>query len=217
VAINIATFVFGIATLLAVRLPDRLFRRREEPFRTALVGGWRFIVRRRPMVAMVGFFMVVNFFTALMWVSVAPMVLAVAGPVELGAVTSAGGFGAVAGGLAVVPWGGTRRRAHGMIGFVIVGGLGTILMGLFPSLVAIAVGLAVRLGATAVVNAHWLALLQVKVGQELLGRVLAMNLMLALTMQPLGFMLAAPLADGVFAPLIEPGGPLAGTVGAVVG
>ncbi|MFS8498369.1 MAG: amino acid adenylation domain-containing protein [Micromonosporaceae bacterium] len=217
VAINIATFAVGIATLVAVRLPDRLFRRREEPFRTALAGGWRFIVRRRPMVAMVGFFMVVNFFTALMWVSVAPMVLAVAGPVELGAVTAAGGFGAVAGGLAVVPWGGTRRRTHGMIGFVVVGGLGTILMGLFPSLVAIAVGLAVRLGATAVVNAHWLALLQVKVGQELLGRVLAMNLMLALTMQPLGFMLAAPLADGVFAPLIEPGGPLAGTVGAMVG
>ncbi len=217
IGLNVATFAVGIVTLLVVRFPDWLFRRTEEPFRSAILGGWRFIARRRPLVLMVVFFVVVNFFTAIMWVSVAPMVLPVAGPAALGVVTAVGGLGAVLGGLAVVPWGGTRRRALGMIGFVIGAGLGTLLMGLQPSLLLIGLGLALRLGSTAVVNAHWLALLQVKVGQELLGRVLATNMMLALVMQPLGFLLAGPLVDGVFAPLIVEGGPLAGTVGHVIG
>jgi hypothetical protein len=44
-----------------------------------------------------------------------------------------------------------------------------------------------------VLNAHWLSILQLKVGTELLGRVLSVNQMLATLMMPLGF-LTAPLA-----------------------
>jgi hypothetical protein len=62
-----------------------------------------------------------------------------------------------------------------------------------------------------------MALIQSKVGMELQGRVLATNQMLAMSMMPLGFLTAGPLADDVFEPLLRPGGPLAGTVGAVLG
>ena len=217
VAINVVTFAVGMATLLAVRLPDRMFRRLEESFRASITGGWRFIVRRRPLLIMIGYFMVVNFFTAIMWVSIAPMVLPIAGAAALGVVTAVGWAGAVAGGLAIVPWGGTRRRTIGMIGFVVGSGLGMVLMGAQASLAAIAVGLAVRLASMAVVNAHWLALIQVKVGHELQGRVLATNMMLVLVMQPLGFLAAGPLADEVLGPLVSEGGALAGTVGQVIG
>jgi MFS family permease len=217
VAINVVTFTIGMATLLAVRLPDRMFRRLEEPFRSSITGGWRFIVRRRPLLIMIGYFMVVNFFTAIMWVSIAPMVLPLAGAAALGVVTAVGWAGAVLGGLAIVPWGGTRRRTIGMVGFVVGSGLGMVLMGVQASLAVIAIGLGVRLASMAVVNAHWLALIQVKVGHELQGRVLATNMMLVLVMQPLGFLAAGPLADNVLGPLVSDGGALAGTVGQVIG
>lgn len=217
IGLNIAAFLIGVVTLLAVRLPNRMFRRMEESFRSSITGGWRFLIRRRPLLIMIGFFMVVNFFTAIMWVSIAPMVLPIAGSTALGVVTAVGWAGAVLGGLAIVPWGGTRRRTLGMITFVVGSGVGMVLMGAYASTVVIAIGLAIRLASMAVVNAHWLALIQVKVGHELQGRVLATNMMLVLIMQPLGFLLAGPLVDNVLEPMLREGGVLAGTVGQVIG
>jgi amino acid adenylation domain-containing protein len=217
VALNVLAFGVGILTLLAVRLPNRMFRRVEEPFRRAVVGGWRFVIRRRPLLVMLGFFMVVNFFTAIMWVSVAPMVLPTAGPGALGLVTSIGWIGAVLGAVVVVPWGGTRRRTIGMLAFTVVSGLGMVMMGIVPVLAVTAIGFAVRLASMTLINVHWLALIQVKVGHELQGRVLSTNLMVVLAMQPVGFLLAGPLVDNVFGPLVSEGGALAGTVGQVVG
>ncbi|GLW99059.1 non-ribosomal peptide synthetase/MFS transporter [Microtetraspora sp. NBRC 16547] len=195
VAIDVASFGVGVATLLAVRFPNRLFHRQEETFRAALTGGWRFLRRRRPLLVMAVYFAVVNFCTALMWVLVTPVVLAIGSPTALGTVTAVGGLGAAVGTGVILVWGGTRRRATGMIGFVVGSGVGVVLMGVWPAVWLIAVGLFVRLACMSIGNAHWLSIIQVKVGPELQGRVLSVNVMLATAMQPLGFLAAGPLAD----------------------
>ncbi len=195
VAIDVATFAIGVATLLAVRFPNRLFHRQEETFRTALTGGWRFLRRRRPLLVMALYFAVVNFCTALMWVLITPVVLAIGSPATLGTVTAVGGLGAAVGTGVVLVWGGTRRRATGMIGFVIGSGIGVVLMGAWPAVWLVAAGLFLRLACMSIGNAHWLSIIQVKVGPELQGRVLSVNVMLATAMQPLGFLAAGPLAD----------------------
>ncbi|MFF0306944.1 amino acid adenylation domain-containing protein [Streptosporangium sp. NPDC004379] len=197
VAIDVVSFGLGVVTLLAVRFPNRLFHRREETFRAALTGGWRFLIRRRPLLVMALYFAVVNFCTALMWVLVTPVVLAIGSPASLGAVTAAGGLGAAVGTAVVLVWGGTRRRTVGMIGFVAGSGLGVVLMGVWPAVWLVAAGLFLRLACMSIGNAHWLSIIQVKVGPELQGRVLAVNVMLATAMQPLGFLSAGPLADWV--------------------
>lgn len=46
-------------------------------------------------------------------------------------------------------------------------------------------------------NAHWLALIQTKVGLELQGRVLAINQMMAMSAMPFGFLAVGPLSDWV--------------------
>ncbi|MBB4944053.1 hypothetical protein FHR32_008456, partial [Streptosporangium album] len=83
----------------------------------------------------------------------------------------------------------------GMVGFVVGSGLGVVLMGVWPALWLVAAGLFLRLACMSIGNAHWLSIIQVKVGPELQGRVLAVNVMLATAMQPLGFLTAGPLAD----------------------
>ncbi|MFI6925224.1 amino acid adenylation domain-containing protein [Nonomuraea spiralis] len=212
VAVDVATFAVGVLTLLLVRFPDRLFHRREETFTAALTGGWRFLRRRRPLLVMALYFAVVNFCTALMWVLVTPVVLAIGTSADLGLVTAVGGVGAAVGTGVVLVWGGTRRRATGMIGFVIGSGVGVVLMGVWPVVWLVAAGLFVRLACMSIGNAHWLSIIQVKVGPELQGRVLAVNIMIATAMQPIGFLAAGPLADwaGGFA-----GGP-GGGAGAVL-
>ncbi|MFI6888322.1 amino acid adenylation domain-containing protein [Streptosporangium canum] len=218
VAVNIVTFLAGLGTLLLVRFPDRLFHRLEESFGQAIIGGWRFLVRRRPLMIMIGFFVVMNYLNMLALAVTVPAVLSFGDVAGVGAVTAMQGVGAVLGSLVMVFWGGTERRAIGMVGFVIGFGAGVLLVGLRPSLALAAFGGLMSWVFLTVLNAHWLALIQLKVGLELQGRVLATNQMLAVSMTPVAFLTAPSLADDVFGPLLVPGGPLADTVvGDIVG
>ncbi|MEV4517427.1 amino acid adenylation domain-containing protein [Dactylosporangium sp. NPDC049525] len=216
VAVDVVSLLLGIGTLLVVRLPDRLFRRQEETFVRAIVGGWRFLVRRRPLMIMIGFFVVENYLAMLALAVTVPTVYAFGGTTAVSVVTTCSGVGAGLGALAMVLWGGAERRATGMVGFVIGVGLGAVLVGVRPSTVTAAVGSLIWYASLTVLNAHWLAIIQVKVGLELQGRVLATNQMLAVAMTPIAFLTAPPLTDAVL-PLLRPGGALADTVGRVVG
>ncbi|MFE2865370.1 amino acid adenylation domain-containing protein [Embleya sp. NPDC059259] len=217
VLFDMATFLIGVTVLLRVRFPDALFEKREEPLLREVVTGWRYIVRRRGLVAMVVFFVVFNYLFAVATVLVTPMVLADGSAVTLGVVTAFGGVGAVLGALVMALWGGTSRRATGMIGFTSVVGLAAVFAGSRPEPVFVAVGLFVLWAALMILNSHWMALIQTKVGMELQGRVLATNQMLAMSMMPLGFVTAGPLADKVFEPLLRSDGALADSVGVVLG
>ncbi|MDY0811383.1 non-ribosomal peptide synthetase [Kitasatospora purpeofusca] len=216
VAVDVASFLVGLAALLRVRFPDRLFRRREESFARTVAGGWRFLARRRPLLVMIVFFMVENYLGTLAVTLTVPSLLSFSGTTAVGVVTAVGGAGAVAGSLVVALWGGTARRATGMVGFVSGVGLGVVLVGLRPSVTLAAVGALVWWASMSILNAHWLAIIQLKVGPELQGRVLATNQMLAVAMTPLAFLTAPPLAER-FSGLLDRGGPLAGTVGRVLG
>ncbi|GLI01847.1 non-ribosomal peptide synthetase/MFS transporter [Phytohabitans aurantiacus] len=216
VAVDVVTLLVGVGTLLLVRLPNRLFRRQEETFVKAIVGGWRFLSRRRPLMIMIGFFIVENYLAMLALAVTVPTVYAFGGTAAVSVVTACSGIGAGLGALAMVLWGGAQRRATGMVGFVVGVGLGALLVGLRPSIAVAAVGSLIWYASLSILNAHWLAIIQVKVGLELQGRVLATNQMLAVAMTPAAFLTAPILSEAVL-PLLKPDGALAGTVGRVVG
>jgi MFS family permease len=145
------------------------------------------------------------------------LVLSLETPDVLGRVLVAEGVGMLIGGLAMSLWGGTKRRAEGMVGSAIVFGLSMLVMGARPAPIYPIIGLFVFGLSGALIDAHWLALMQTKVGLELQGRVISTNQMLAGSMMPLGFILAGPLADKVFEPLMKKGGILAGRIGWLIG
>ncbi len=217
VALDVASYTIGLLTLIAVKFPDRLFRRRDETFKQALLGGWRYLTRRRPLMIMIGYFMVVNYLFTVALVVSTPMVLAFGDAGTLGLVTAASGAGAALGSLVMLVWNGTRRRATGMVGFVIGLGVGVALLGVRQSVVLICLGAVLWWASLSILNAHWMAMIQLKVGLELQGRVLATNQMMAVAMTPLAFVTAPVIADRVFTPLLATGGPLAPTVGAFLG
>ncbi|MCF4121775.1 amino acid adenylation domain-containing protein [Antribacter sp. KLBMP9083] len=197
VGVDVVTFVLAVAVVAVVRFPDRLWVRREEGFLGEVTGGWRYILRRPEMVAMVVFFVVFNYLFTFPVTLATPLVLAEHSPQVLGVVTGVGGLGALAGGLVMALWGGTRRRALGMVGGTSVLGLAVVVLGVTSSPVVQAAGLFGVYGALLVLNAHWLSLIQAKVGLELQGRVLATNQMLATAMMPLGFLTVGPASAWV--------------------
>jgi hypothetical protein len=56
-----------------------------------------------------------------------------------------------------------------------------------------------------------------KVEPDIQGRVFAVRSMLAHAITPFAYLIAGPLADNVFGPLLSEGGALAGTVGGWIG
>ena len=68
-----------------------------------------------------------------------------------------------------------------------------------------------------VVNATSQALWQVKVAPDFQGRVFAIRIVIARMAMPIAFILAGPLADNVFEPLMADDGALADSIGQVIG
>jgi len=199
--IDLLSFLFAVTINLIVRFPDTLFVRKEEPFGKELIGGWRYISRRHGLMAIIGFTVVLNFMMGMVELLATPLALSLGDPSVLGMILAASGVGLLVGSALMAVTGGLPRRTTGIIGSYVLIGLSMVVMGLWPHPVFPALGLFGIGLATAVLNTHWLSIVQAKVGLELQGRVIATTLMLSWMMVPAGFLLSGPLAEHVFEPL----------------
>ncbi|SNY69501.1 non-ribosomal peptide synthetase/MFS transporter [Paractinoplanes atraurantiacus] len=215
--VDVASFLTGVLTLLWVRFPDRLWRRREESFRTEMAAGWRYLSRRLGLRAVLRYFVVDHVLYTLGFAVITPLLLIEHSPLALGAVLSAGGIGGLAGALVMTLWGGTARRASGMIVFMGVSSLGMTVIGAGSGVVTAVAGMFLLTFGEVLAESHWIAVVQNKVGFDLQGRVLAVFLTLMMLTMPVGYLIVGPLAERYVEPLLAPGGALAGTVGSVFG
>jgi hypothetical protein len=139
--IDVITFLFAIGSLFFIKIPPPVSTAAGEQGKGSLwqesLFGFRYILGKRPLYGLLGLFILVNFIDSIAITLVAPLVLARTGQDELvfGAVNSIGAVGGVVGGLVMLAWGGPKPRIHGvLLGWALVGLLGTALMGLGTSL-----------------------------------------------------------------------------------
>jgi hypothetical protein len=130
----------------------------------------------------------------------------------------AGGVGGVLGGLVMTVWGGPRRlRMRGvLLGSLALAGACAV-TGLRPTLWLVALGAGGMSVALTIVNGVYTTIVQVKVPQRFHGRVFALNTLIAWSTLPIGWALVGPSAVRLFDPLMAANGPLAGSVGRLIG
>ena len=216
--IDIASFVFVIVVLLAFRFPRTMPRRRRESMASEIANGLRFTWRHPGIRAMVLFFAAFNLFLAPMLLLLSPLVLAFAPLESVAQVSLAAGVGTILGGATMAIWGGPRnRKMRGTLMFALVFAAAGIVAGLRPSVVVIGAGVLGLTFSLAVINGIWLTIVQTKVPQRLHARVIAMNMVIALSTMPLSQALLSPLVVPAMEPLMQPGGLLAGTAGLIFG
>jgi hypothetical protein len=138
-------------------------------------------------------------------------------PDVFGYLASIVGIGMLAGTLVMSAWGGPKRRVNGVLGFLMLAGAAMILMGLRPSIPLMAVAGFGLMFTMPIINGSSQAIWQSKVPPDLQGRVFSVRRMIAWSTLPLAYMIAGPLADNVFKPMLVEGGALAGSVGRVLG
>jgi hypothetical protein len=179
--------------------------------------GWTFIAARPGLLGLLLFFTVDNFLGTMVSPLLQPMVLDGWSPAVFGLVSSAMGFGMLAGTLVMSAWGGPRRRIRGLLATGALGGLALSLVGLRPSIPLIAGAMGAYSLLMPVMAGCSQAIWQVKVPADLQGRVFSVRRAIAWSFTPVAFLVAGPLADSVFKPLLAAGGSLAPSLGRVLG
>ena len=221
ILIDFATFIFAVTTLMIVRIPDIEKTSVGESGKGSVlreaVYGWLYITARPGLFGLLIFFAATNFFSASVGMLVTLLVLSFASAAVLGAIMTTGGLGMLAGNLIMGVWGGPKQLILGIFGFSLLCGLSIMAAGFYTHALLLTVFAFLYFFGVPIINGCSQVIWQRKVAPDIQGRVFATRNMIALSSIPFGYLTAGPLADHVFEPLMAIGGPLAETLGRVIG
>ena len=222
--IDIATFLFAIAALALIQVPQPPVTEEGVKGRGNLLQeaafGFRYILARPSLLGLQTVFLLGNFFGSLGYGVLAPMILARTSNNELiyGSVNSAGAAGGLVGGLVMSAWGGPKRRVHGVLaGFALASLMDGVLMGVGRGVSIWVVAAFCGAFFIPIINGSNQAIWQAKVAPDVQGRVFSVRMLIAWLVNPVAFLIAGPLSDFVLEPSMRQGGSLTGTFGWLVG
>lgn len=205
--IDVVTAAFAILPLLVISIPEIAQHAETSPsekpptFWEDFNSGLQYVRSWPGLMMLMLLAMVINFLLtpagALMPILVADYFQG--GPLQLGWIEAAFGFGMIAGGLALGAWGGFKKRIlTSMLGLLGLG-IGFSLIGFVPSNLFWLGVVSAFLAASMVpmVNGPVHAILQSAVEPEMQGRVFTLVGSLGSAMAPLGLIIAGPVADAI--------------------
>lgn len=220
ILVDVGTFFFAVGTLLLVRIPRAAASAEGESSGSLghdAVVGWTYMRSRVGLFGLLIVGTVSNLALGLVQVLAPPMALAFASASATGVAMTVAAAGMVAGSVLMGVWRGPRLKINGVLGAMVACGLCIMVAGLRPSIVLFTVAGFLFFFGYAISGACGMAIWQMKVPADLQGRVFAVLRMFGWSTLPLAYLLAGPLADRVFEPLLSPSGGLAGSVGRLFG
>ena len=245
ITIDLATFLFAVGTQVFISQPRGLNpteRKRqaleglvtktdahskdepkpvESPLNPSDDKGFKvalnYLLQRPGLLALLGFFIIKNFISAIIYVATTPYVLSFASEFELGTILSAGGIGMVVGGVIVSLLPAKRNRIQTIAAFSCLNGLTLIVLGWQSEIWSFMMGAFLFYLGIPLIHGSGQVLFQKQVPENLHGRVFALNEALAGAAVPLGYIVSGPLSDFIFNPLLSPNGALASSVGTFLG
>jgi MFS family permease len=220
--IDLVSFVYAVSVLTWLRMPEvkraaAATWRSPRAFLGEAMAGLSYLRSQPALIGLAIVVSFVNFGVSAVQFLFAPLVLSFASLRALGFASSLAGAGLIMGSVALSIRGGPRRKASGLLWFMAVQGSVLLLAVAKPSLALATVGAFGVFAMIPFIVGGAQTLWQRTVPLELQGRTFAFRLMLEQTMLTLASVLAGPLSDWVFEPLMAPGGALAGTLGPILG
>lgn len=220
ILIDFVTFFFAVGALLLVRIPqpERALEHKDKNVWQDMQFGWNYLNERKGLLGLLLYYAMVNFLLNWSAVLLIPMVLSRFTPNILGIIQTVMGAGMLVGSIIMSSWGGAKKRIPTAIGFITIGVTGMVIAGLQPNPWMIGMGLFILMFCVPLASGNSQVVFQTKVPRELQGRVFSVRSTISQSMMPLAFLLAGPLADKFFEPLMQNGGALANTfIGQIIG
>lgn len=221
ILIDFVTFLFALTTLLFVRFPDAKTAAVPVDGKASLwreaVEGYTYILVRPGLLALVIIFALNNFVLGMIEVLFTPLVLSFTSVTVLGTIQSIGGAGMLLGSVVMSIWGGPRTLIRGVFGFAFLSQLCILALGLRADAALFALAFFLFFFSLPFINGWCDAILLRKVAPDIQGRVFATINMICWSCIPAAYVVAGPLADRIFEPLMAADGLLAGSVGKIIG
>ena len=221
IMIDFTSFLFAVSVLFFVRIPRAEATSEGKAGSGSLLQetafGWKYIMARPGLAALMLLFALSNFTTEMTVVLFTPLILSFATTAELGLAMSLSASGFLAGGLLMSIWGGPRRRLRVVIIFMILLGLFSALIGLRASVGFIIVSGFLSTLCVPILSSSNQVIWQKKVAPDVQGRVFAIRRTIVLATPLLTYVVAGPLTDRIFEPMMAVNGPLAGSIGQIIG
>ena len=217
--IDALTFLVGVVTLAFARIPQLSTASRQARrglLREAAMG-WRYVHEQPGLMGLLAVYGSNNFLLCMAGVVIAPLLLSFSDPARVGVQYAISGTGLLLGGIAMTAWGGPRKQIHGVLAFWALAGIFLAAHGLQPSFTLAAVAGFLVFLMVPIVAASNNSIWQASVPVDLQGRCFAVQRVLLNAATVFAFCLAGPLSEKVFGPLLDRGGPLAGSVGLIIG
>ena len=220
-SIDIATFIVAIITLVSVKFPE--FKRRTKAKRKVVhqvisdaLAGWNYIVLRPGLIRLVSFISISYFSMGILEVVLWPLLYQPNSTDELGLVLSIGGCGMLLGSVLMSVWSGPKNRVRAIICFAGLQSVIILIGGMKISPFVLAIGIFGYLFSQPIIVSCNQAIWQSKVPSRLQGRVFALQQTLERSLAVGAYLLAGPLVDNVFNPLMAEGGVFAQILGKFV-
>jgi MFS transporter, DHA3 family, macrolide efflux protein len=221
--VDFITFLCSIVTLSIVRFPKIKTTNsvdaevKKDSMLTEFIYGLKYVKARPGLLGLIVFFAAANFLLAIISVLLTPLILSFTTPAALGTILFIDGVGMLLSTLLITTRGGPLNQINSILGFQMLGGLCIAATGFRASVPLVAVAAFLFALGSPIVNCCSQVILQRKVAAEVQGRVFALEGMTINFLQPIAYIMAGPLADRVFEPLMAANGALAGSVGQIIG
>jgi MFS transporter, DHA3 family, macrolide efflux protein len=221
ITIDFATFLLSLVTLLYVRFPRPINTTEKVVGKSSLIKeasfGWIYICKRPGLMALLLFFAASNFLAGIVSVLVTPFALAFTSVNMLGNILSCGGCGMLLGSILMSIFGTVKRPIYAILIFTFLSGFPILFAGLKPSVPVFLLTSFLYFFSIPILTSCSQVIWQTKVAPEIQGRVFAVRRAITTAALPLAYGVAGPLTDKMFEPLLAVDGPLAGSIGRIVG
>ena len=207
IAIDLFTFAVAVIVVLLIHIPRPAQTDEGRAMQGSMLaeafGGLRFLWKWRSLFWLTFQLALVNFLFAGASILFTPYLLARTGSeAAYGTLMGISSFGAIAGGIIIGIWGGTKPRIHTIMPGIIVSAVFLVLVGVSQTTILLGVTLFMLEFPPPMINAVAMSLLQAKVAPDVQGRVFAALGQMATVLIPVAYLVVGPLADNVFEPAV---------------
>lgn len=218
--LNVFTFALAVAVLLVSHIPPPVVGEgaaKPSGLLRQAAEGWRYIRLRPEFSGLIVLFAVINFAFGTVQVLLPPLVLSFASSLALGTVMSCAGAGSLGGSLLISVLGAPRRKIRAMLlltlaqGIVLLFGVSRLSVSLVGS--AACIFSVCTISILVIGQTIW----QTEIPQEIQGRAFAIRRLISWSTLPVAYLVAGPLADKVFGPLLLSRGLFAKSAGSIIG
>ena len=221
VLIDLATFLFALLTYALIRIP----RPPVTPESAQTAGNfwrelhfvWRYLWTRPGLWGLVLIGGLQNLFGGIAGTLLIPLTLSITTVDRVGVILGIVASGTLMSGVVLSTWGGPKRVMVGACGLLALSGVGFVVAGWAPLLIAVAAGHFMAMFGGATAGSLMGALEQRKVDLAVQGRVFGVEGMIVLLFEAAAYPTAGLLADRIFEPAMAANGVAAHRLGPLIG